>query len=80
MSMSPSNSDQDSGTRSVLGIRDTIASVLAAFFGVQSATNRERDFTRGSPSRFFLVALGLTAVFVLLLSLIVQFILQVAQA
>jgi len=45
----------------------TIASVLAAFFGVQNSRARERDFSRGSPVLFFIVAVALTAGFALTL-------------
>jgi hypothetical protein len=50
-------------------------SVLAAFFGVQSEANRERDFTQGKPSQFILVGFLLTLVFVLLLLGIVKLVL-----
>lgn len=50
-------------------------SVLAAFFGVQSEANRERDFTQGKPSQFILVGFLLTFVFVLLLFAIVKLVL-----
>lgn len=46
-----------------VGLRQTLASVLAAFFGVQSSRNRERDFSRGNPWAFAAVALLLTGVF-----------------
>lgn len=42
-------------------------SVLAAFFGVQSSANRERDFTRGRASHFILLGLLATALLVLVL-------------
>lgn len=42
----------------------TWMSVLAAFFGVQSSANRERDFTRGKASHFIL--LGLLATLLLI--------------
>lgn len=43
----------------------TIASVAASFFGVQSSKNRKRDFSKGKPLHFVLVALGMTVAFVL---------------
>jgi hypothetical protein len=46
-----------------VGLRQTVASVLAAFFGVQNSRNRKRDFARGNPWTFFAVALLLTGVF-----------------
>ena len=42
-------------------------SVLAAFFGVQSSQNRERDFTRGRASHFIVLGLLATALLVLVL-------------
>lgn len=53
-------------------------SVLAAFFGVQSEANRERDFTRGNPGQFILVGLILTFIFVLVLWAIVIVVLTIA--
>ncbi len=43
--------------------RQTLGSVLAAFFGVQSSRNRRRDFTHGRPWVFAGAALLLTAMF-----------------
>ncbi|MES1927568.1 DUF2970 domain-containing protein [Salinisphaera sp. T31B1] len=42
-------------------------SVLAAFFGVQSSANRERDFTRGKASHFILLGLLATVLLIGLL-------------
>jgi hypothetical protein len=42
-----------------------IKSVCAAFFGVQSSKNRERDFTKGNPLHFILIGIVLTTIFVL---------------
>jgi len=50
----------------------TVFSVLASFFGVQSEKNRKRDFTSGNPGVFIAVAIVLTVVLVLTLVLIVQ--------
>ena len=50
----------------------TLASVLASFLGVQSSKNRERDFKHGKPLHFIAVGLGATAVFVLLVILVVR--------
>jgi uncharacterized membrane protein YhdT len=55
-----------------------VKSVLAAFFGVQSETNRERDFTQGNPAHFILAGLLLTLVFVLVLWGIVKLVLTIA--
>lgn len=44
---------------------EVIKSVLAAFFGVQSSQNRERDFTKGNPLHFIIIGIILTTIFVL---------------
>lgn len=58
----------------------TVVSVLAAFFGVQGSASRQRDFTRGKPIVFILVALALTGLFVIGLLTIVRVILHQAAA
>ena len=50
-------------------ILQNILSVLAAFFGVQSRKNRERDFQKANPMR--MIALALIFVFVLVLGLMI---------
>lgn len=55
---------------------DTVFSVLASFFGVQSRENRVRDFSSGKPMVFIAVAIVLTVVFVLTLVLIVKLMLR----
>ncbi len=50
----------------------TIASVGASFFGVQSSKNRERDFKRGNPMLFIGIAIGATMVFVLIVIIAVK--------
>ena len=61
-----------------VGLLATLVSVLSAFFGVQNSRARRRDFTHGSPALFFVVALGLTAAFVLTLVGIVHVMLSQA--
>ncbi len=56
----------------------TIQSVVAAFFGVQSSRNRARDFTRGKPLHFIVVGLLMTVTLVGTLVLLVRLILQQA--
>ena len=53
-------------------------SVLAAFFGVQSSANRERDFTRGKASHFILLGLLATVLLIGLLAGIVALIMRLA--
>lgn len=55
---------------------DTIFSVLASFFGVQSEKNRRRDFTSGKPMVFIGVAIVLTVLFVFSLLLVVKLMLR----
>lgn len=59
---------------------DTVLSVLASFFGVQSEKNRVRDFSAGKPVVFIAVAIVLTLVLVLSLWGIVQLLLKNAGA
>lgn len=49
-----------------------IKSVLAAFFGVQSEKNRQRDFQQSSPLPYVLAGLLLAGVFVLLVWLMAR--------
>ena len=53
-------------------LRQTIASVGAAFFGVQSSKNRERDFKHGKASHFIAIGLVATGVFILVVWLAVR--------
>lgn len=55
-------------------------SVLAAAFGVQSAKNRERDFTRGKPAHFLVLGLIFTVIFAALLFGVVQLVVYFAVA
>ncbi|GAA0822924.1 DUF2970 domain-containing protein [Colwellia asteriadis] len=50
-------------------------SVFAAFFGVQSNSNREKDFTQGKLSHFIIAGVILTIAFIASLVLIVQLVL-----
>lgn len=58
--MNPDEKHRDS-----LTLRQVVASVLAASFGVQSERNRQRDFSHGRPGQYILVGLVLTLIFVL---------------
>jgi hypothetical protein len=61
-----------------LGFRDVAQSVAAAAFGVQSAKNRERDFSKGKPSHFIALGLIFTFIFILLIVGVVQLVLYMA--
>lgn len=58
----------------------SVGSVLAAFFGVQSSRNRVRDFTHGKPVVFIVVGLVMTVVFILAVWLAVKLTLRSAGA
>jgi hypothetical protein len=47
---------------------NTVKSVAAAFFGVQSNKNRERDFSQGKLSHFIIV--GILGVFIFIAVLV----------
>jgi hypothetical protein len=55
-----------------------ILSVLAAFFGVQSEKNRERDFQHGRPIHFILIGLIMTLLFILAVLIAVKLALRSA--
>lgn len=57
---------------------DTVKSVAAAFFGVQSSANRVRDFKYGKASHFIIIGLLMTVAFVLALVAIVKLVLKFA--
>jgi hypothetical protein len=54
----------------------TIVSVAAAFFGVQSSKNRRRDFSRGKASHFIIMGVVMTIVFITTLVVIVKLVLH----
>jgi len=56
-------------------LKQVIQSVLAAFIGVQSNANRQRDFEHGSLSSYLVVGAIATVLFILALVTIVSFIL-----
>lgn len=58
-----------------MNTRAVIGSVLSAAFGVQSARNRERDFSRGSYRQFIIAGVIFTVLFVLTLILVVRVVL-----
>lgn len=53
-----------------------VASSLAAAFGVQSSRNRRRDFSRGRAVHFIIAGVVLTALFVLLMAMLVSLVLS----
>ena len=67
-------SDDRKGT----GFWSVVQSVLAAFIGVQSKANKERDFKHGKPIHFIVGGLVGTAIFIFCIWLIVQYFLSTA--
>ncbi|MDX5332541.1 MAG: DUF2970 domain-containing protein [Gammaproteobacteria bacterium] len=61
-----------------VGFLGTLRSVLSAFFGVQSESNRARDFEKGNPVHFIAIALIATVGFVLVMWGIVSVVLGLA--
>lgn len=60
------------------GIVNIIKSTFAAACGVQSQSNRERDFEHGKPSSFIIAGIAFVLIFVLAMYLLVQFVISVA--
>lgn len=56
----------------------TVGSVLASFFGVQSSKNRARDFQHGNAWTFIWVGLAMTAGFIGVMLLVVKLVLRQA--
>ncbi|MGO1329330.1 MAG: DUF2970 domain-containing protein, partial [Idiomarina loihiensis] len=46
------------------GVFSMVMSVLAAFLGVQTEKNRQRDFQHGSPKAYIIIGVILTILFV----------------
>lgn len=57
------------------GIISAILSVIAAFFGVQSESNRQRDFQHGNPLIYIVIGVVLAVIMVLGLVSIVNWVL-----
>lgn len=57
--------DRRAQSKDKIKFGDVVKSVGAAFFGVQSTKNRERDFTHGKPIHYIVAGLLATVLFVL---------------
>ncbi|MFP5414422.1 MAG: DUF2970 domain-containing protein [Gammaproteobacteria bacterium] len=57
------------------GFLSIVRSTLAAAIGVQSSTNRERDFTQGSPLAFIAAGIIFTVLFILTVVTVVHLVL-----
>ena len=58
-----------------LTLLQLIGSALAAGMGVQSSSNRKRDFSKGKPSQFIAIGIIFTVLFVLIMIGIVNLVL-----
>lgn len=61
-----------------VGLRQVMSSVAAAFIGVQSGSNRERDFSHGRPRDFIIMGVLFTVLFVLLVWGVVSLVMKLA--
>lgn len=57
---------------------DVAKSVQAAFLGVQSSKNYERDFQHGKPSQYIIIGLIGVAIFIAVLITVVMIVLKLA--
>jgi len=57
---------------------DVAKSVQAAFLGVQSKKNYERDFQHGKPSQYIIVGLIGVAIFIAVVIVVVKLVLNLA--
>ena len=57
-------------------ILQVFASVLSAFFGVQSSKNKERDFNHGNHKIFIAVGITMTLLFLITIITLVQWVLS----
>ncbi len=73
---SQTNSDLPTDNDKAPNIFQVMASVLAAFFGVQSSKNKERDFKHGNHKVFIIVGVVMTLAFLLTVVTIVQIVLN----
>ncbi len=69
---------KQSDSEQELSFFELLKSTASAFFGVQSNTNRERDFNHGKMSHFIWMGLLLGLLFVLTLVGVVQVVLHFA--
>lgn len=70
--MTADNSEKKKPSDQAPTLWETVISVNAAFFGVQSSKNRERDFTKGKASHFIVIGIIMTVVFVFVILLVVK--------
>ncbi len=57
-------------------LKDTLKSVAAAFFGVQSNQSRKRDFSQGKLSLFIIVGIAYVILFIIVLMITVTIVID----
>ncbi len=67
-----SPADQNQQDSQGIGLLQTIFSILAALFGVQSESKRKRDFEQGKASNFIIAGIIFVIAFIITLYLIVS--------
>jgi hypothetical protein len=72
------NEEKNTDKEEKVSLLDVFKSVNAAFFGVQSSKNRERDFTKGKPSHYIIIGIVMTVVFILVVVGVVKLVLNLA--
>lgn len=72
--------DKENAKDAPLGFWSLVKSGLAAMFGVQTESNRERDFKERKPGDFIFIGIVLTVGFVLTLIFIVNSVLEASGA
>ncbi|HEY1076062.1 MAG TPA: DUF2970 domain-containing protein [Fontimonas sp.] len=70
--------DRDDDAMRAPTLWQTVGSVAASFFGVQSSKNRRRDFSRGKPAHFIVIGLLMTVLFVMAVAAAVKLALRSA--
>lgn len=71
-------SEFSDNTTSKPNIFNMVLSVLAAFLGVQTEKNRQRDFQHGNPKAYIIIGVILTVLFVLSIVGVVKLVMAIA--
>jgi len=74
--LSMNEESRDQAAARTPNLRQTVGSVLAAAFGVQSGRNRERDFKHGKALHFIIAGIVFTTLFVLTIVVVVKLVLH----
>ena len=69
---------ENDGEKQPTTLREVIGSVFPAAIGVQSSSNRERDFARGSAKQFIVIGLMATVLFAATIFTIVKIVIAVS--